>query len=214
MKKLIVFLCMFGLFSKPVLAFEVVPPFKSSIKISTFPVVLCWAMTHLAEASYELRIKNQFSYGGGLGFMYPSPFVRIHNKTRGYYFLQEGRRYLKDKVFFVGFNFTAGSTVEQGEYSFENLDETYSKIVEERRLYIAPHLTSGLQIPFKNSNFFLDALLGVGANFSKNQIGPLIDSEIEQLQVDYHWENWKGLNFTNVIPSLYFGLNVGYRFGN
>ncbi|MBK9592075.1 MAG: hypothetical protein IPO32_11410 [Crocinitomicaceae bacterium] len=214
MRTLLVFLCVMWLFSKSVFAFEEVPPFKSSVKVSALPLVLCWTMTQVAEVSYELKIKNQFSYGGGFAFVYPSPFIRIHDKTRGYYFLQEGRRYLKDRIFFIGFNLTAGSSTHQGEYLFENQNGTYEKMVEQRRLHISPHFTSGLQIPFKNSGFFLDAVVGVGAQFSKNQLGPLDETEIDQLQVVYHWKNWKGLNFTEVLPSLYFGLNIGYRFGD
>lgn len=191
-------------------AIETNPPFSKSVKVSLLPVALCWTLTHSAGVSYEFRIKNQFSYGGSVGVIYPSPFIMIHRKTRGFYFSQEIRRYFPERIFFVGLLAESGSLNKESEYQFEEGGSHYPNMIEEKKIYAAPYVTSGFQIPFKKFGFYFEGMLGLGAKFSRSEIAPMTDSEINQLEQD---PDWKGMNFNETVAALHFGINLGYRFG-
>lgn len=183
-----------------------------SVKVSTFPAVFIWTLTTRAELLYEVPLNNSFSYGGSLALIYPSPFIRIHKKTRGFYLMQEFRKYNENQNLFVGAGFHIGLMEKFHERYFVFPDGNYEKLIFERSNFLLINANIGFKFPLKSSRFYVEGYASPGIAFSNNDVSDLNQDEIDYLLHEEYWEEWKGSEFNKVSFSGNVGLNIGFIF--
>lgn len=187
-------------------------PQPFSIKFSTFPVAFIWTLTTRAEILYEVPLIESCSYGGSVALIYPSPFIRIHKKTKGFYLMQEFRKYNEKRNLFVGAGFHIGLMEKFHERYFVFPDGNYEKLIFERSNFLLINANIGFKFPLKSSRFYVEGYASPGIAFSNNDVSDLNQDEIDYLLHEEYWEEWNGSEFNKVSFSGNVGLNIGFNF--
>lgn len=191
---------------------KALPPFGFVLKASTYPIIFCFARTNHADLGYELRISDNWSYGGFAGISYPSPFFQSTTDYHAYLFGQEFRRYKTDSKWFLGANLF---------YRHSNSYKTYSDwdfpFIEGFEVYqieksFGGHAIGGYEMPLGQSNFLLDFSGGLGIVHVSTEFQDLTQAELEQM---YDINNWTlstdGIR-RRMQLSFHLAINIGFAF--